>query len=444
MASIPPKAPTAPGRLPLLGHTIPFLRAPVATLQSLRGHGDVVLVHLGRRPVYVVNSPELLHRILVTEADMYAKGRVFDKARPFLGNGLATSDGAFHLRQRRLMLPAFHREHLRRHTEVMHTQAAAICAPWKAGRQIAVDQSMYELACSVTTRALFDCAPHGAVMSAIQQWLPVFLKGAMRRAISPIDLWEKLPTPGNRRFQQASTGLKMIIDDVIAAYRTDPAGRTGLLPMLADARDEDTGEVMSHSQLRDELMTILIGGTETVGTTLSWLFYEIALHPGIEARLHHEIDTALGDRPIAFDDVPSLTYTRRLLQETLRLHSPVWLTMRRATVPVELAGMRLPAGSELLFSPATLHRDPMLYRDPHRFDPDRWQSAPVRDTYLPFGAGRHKCIGDYFGLTEMVVSVATIGAAWRLRTAPGYTVRELALSTLRPHRLPMVLEARHK
>jgi cytochrome P450 len=367
---------------------------------------------------------------------------VFDKTRPFVGNGIATSEGALHLRQRRLMLPAFHRARLRTYTDVMREQTAATTALWKAGQSIAADEAIYELTCRVTTQTLFQADTDHHATAAIQQWLPVFLKGVIRRAMSPLDVMERLPTPANRQFERARTGLKTIIDTVISAYRADPRDRGDLLSMLATARDEETGEEMGHGQLHDELMTILIAGTETTGTALAWLFHEIGRHPDVEDRIHHEIDTVLDGRPISFDDLPALEYTRRVISEALRLHTPTWVTMRRTTTAVEHHGIRIPPGAEILFSPATMHRDPAIYPDPYRFDPDRWTSPPARHTYLPFGAGPHKCIGDHFGLTEMTVAVATIGARWRLLPSPGHTVRELPLSTLRPDRLPMTVQRR--
>nr|WP_179419721.1 cytochrome P450 [Streptomyces sp. TLI_235] len=441
MVSTTQTVPTA-RRIPLLGHTLALVRSPMAMLQSLRSQGDVVVIHLGLRPVYVINSSEAIRQVLVTDASAYSKGRIFDKTRPFLGNGIATSEGDVHLRQRRLMRPAFHRERLRGYTTVMREQSVALTAAWRAGQRIAADRAFYELASSVTTRTLFRCDSPQRVSAAIQEWLPVFLKGVIRRAVSPVDLFEKLPTPGNRQFERARAGLRNTIDDLISSYYADPGDHGDLLSMLANTRDESTGETMSREQLHDELMTVLIAGTESTSTTLSWLFHMVSLRPDIEEKLHHEIDTVIGDRSITFDDVLALEYTRRVIYETLRLYPPVWITMRRATTAVELAGIPIPAGSELLVSPATLHRDPTLYADPQRFDPDRWQSPPLPGSYLPFGAGPHKCIGDHFGLTEIAVAVATIGARWRLRPAAGHTVRELPMSTLRPNSLPMTVVPR--
>ncbi|MFD9123200.1 cytochrome P450 [Kitasatospora sp. NPDC059571] len=444
MVSTMQTIPTAPGHIPLLGHTLPLLRSPLAMLQALRPHGDVVVIRLGRRPVYVINSPEAIHQVLVTEAGAYAKGRVFDKTRPFLGNGIGTSEGTFHLRQRRLMLPAFHRERLRGYTAVMREQTAVVTAAWQPGQRIAADRTFYDLACSVTTRTLFHSDSHQHISAAVQQWLPVFLKGVTKRTMSSVDLLERLPTPGNRRFERARAGLQETIGGLISAHQADPRDRGDLLSVLAGARDEDTGGTMSREQLHDELMTILVAGTETTSTALSWLFHMLSLHPDIEKELHSEIDSIVGDRPITFDDIPALEYTRHVIHETLRLYSPAWFTMRRATTAVELGGIPIPAGSELLLSPAALHRDPSLYPDPQRFDPDRWQSPPPPGTYLPFGAGPHKCIGDHFGMTEVTVAVATIGARWRLRPATGHTVRETPHGTLRPNSLPMILALRRR
>lgn len=442
MTTAVPSAPVAPGRLPLIGHTWPLLRAPVAMLQSLRGQGDIVTINLGTRPVYVLNSPDLINRVLVTESDNYAKGRFFNKTRPFVGNGIATSEGDFHMRQRRLMLPAFHRQRLSAYVDTMREQATMMADSWHPGQVIAADQVMYELTSTVTTKALFHSDLGDRAVAEILRWLPVFLKGAMRRAMCPIDLLEKVPTRGNRQFDLARTGLRTIIDEVIATYLADPTDHGDLLSMLVNTRDETTDQGMSHEQLHDELMTILIAGTETTGTALSWLFHELGQRPDVEKQLLAEIDSVLGERPATFDDMPKLEFTRRVVNETLRLHSPIWMSMRRTLTSVELGGVRIPAGSELLYSPVTVHRDPAFYPNPDRFDPGRWASAPDRGVFLPFGGGRHKCIGDHFALTEMAVVAVTLAARWRLVPSKEHTVRELPSSTLRPDRLPMTVELR--
>ena len=435
------EAPTAPGRAPLLGHLLPLARGRIAMLQSLRSQGDVVKIYLGARPVYVVNAPELVHRILVTEKDTIARGRLFRKIRQYTGDGIATAEGEFHLRQRRLMRPAFHRERFRTYVEIMRDHAAALADSWQPAQPVAVEHVMGELASTIISQTLCRADVGVRAAAEIHRFIPVVEKGTMRRALSPIDLLERLPTPGNRRFDRARARLRQVINELIDVYLADPTDHGDLLSMLVSARDEQTGAGMSREQLGDHLITLLIAGTETTATVLAWLFHELGRNARLEARLHAEVDSTLSGRPVAFDNLPALEYTQRLVKETLRLHSPAWLSMRRTTTAIDLGGTRIPADADLVYSPATMHRDPNLYPDPMRFDPDRWlperAASLPRNAFIPFGSGRYKCIGDHFSMTEATVVLATIAARWRLVPVRGHRVREIAETTLHPDGVPM-------
>ncbi|WP_067457281.1 cytochrome P450 [Actinomadura macra] len=433
--------PRAPGRLPLLGHAHRLFRDPVGLLQSLRAAGPVVLFHVGPRPVYVVNSPDLLRRMLVTDAGSFVRGLAYDRARPILGNGLATSDGDTHLRQRRLMLPSFHRARLLGYTGVMRAQADVLAGSWRDGQRVAMDEALHRTSAAGALRALFRTDLDDAIVAEIDDCVTVFLREIPLRAVLP-RFAERLPTPGNRRFARVAARLREIVDGMIEERRTPSRTRDDLLSMLMDARDEDTGAAMTPERLRDEVVTILAGGSETVPSTLSWLYHELGRSPGVQARLQGELDTVLDGRPVEFADLPELTYTRRLIDETLRLHSVAWMMSRRARTDVDLGGYRIPAGAELLFSPTTLHRDPALYPDPLRFDPDRWLSPPPRENFVPFGAGPRKCIGDHFSYIQMTVIVATVSARWTVTPADGNRVRERASGALRPDHLPMTVKHR--
>ncbi|MDT9683949.1 cytochrome P450 [Streptomyces sp. TRM76323] len=201
----------------------------------------------------------------------------------------------------------------------------------------------------------------------------------------------------------------------------------------------------AHASRRDELSTVLFAGAETTASSLAWAFHELARRPDVEAELVAEIEEVVGDRPVEIGDVPKLTAVRRVLDEVIRLHG-VTLLMRRATAPVELGGRRIPQGAEVAFSLYAMHRDPDLYPDPDRFDPDRWlperRASVERHAYVPFGAGNRKCIGDAFVWTEATIALATILASWRLRPVPGHAPREVPSAVAHPDRVPMVVEPR--
>lgn len=434
-------APLAPGRWPVVGHIPPLVRRRHEFMQSLRTGGEVVEIHLGPRTAYVVNAPDLLHRILVTEARSVERGRMFDKLRQFVGNGIGTSDGEHHLRQRRLMQPAFHRERFSRYADLIRSEALDMVESWRPGECVAVDRQMQNLTLTAATRTLFSTHLSAKDTTVIRQSLPILIRGALWRTVLPLDVLELLPTPGNRRFAAARVRLRQTLDSLIATYRADGVDHHDLLSTLLLAREAETGRPMTDSQVRDEAMSVLTAGSETPGHTLTNIFYELGRNPDVNARLCTELANVLGDRPIEFDDIAKLTYTSRIIKETLRLHTPLWLLMRRTKDPVQLGAYAIPAGADVLFSPNALHRDSRWYPNPLRFDPDRWLSDDLpREAYLPFLIGPHRCIGEHFALMELTVVIATVVRGWRLR--PYSESREVADLLVHLDTLLMVAERR--
>jgi cytochrome P450 len=381
--------------------------------------------------------------VLVTHGRDFDKGRIFEKGKAFLGEGLITSAGDLHHRQRRLVQPAFHRRMVERYADGMPDLAAQCVRSWRAGEPVPVADTMNRLAFTVVTRSMFGADICPAVAERLHRGLPLLLRASMLRAFTP-DLLQRLPTGVNRRYARAAASLRSVVDDLLASHDAAPTERAGqddLVSMLRSARDSETGPAMSPTQLREEVLNIVIAGTETTGGTLSWVCYELARHPQVEARLHREIDTVLGGRPVCWADVPRLEYTQRVLRETLRLHS-MWLSTRRALRPVRVGAVNVPAGTELAFSLYALHRHPRVFPDPDVFDPDRWspeRSARVpRGGYIPFLTGNRQCIGDTFAWTEMVIVIATVAARWQLCLPARPQVREVAGATVRPSSLTMV------
>ncbi|MDX2918966.1 MULTISPECIES: cytochrome P450 [Streptomyces] len=434
---------TAPGSLPLLGHALGLLRDPVQLLQSVRGAGDMARIRIGPLDVYVLNSPELVRQMLASDANSFRKGRFYEKFRPYQGDGLFTVDGDFHQRQRRLVAPAFSRERLKGYTDVMRRVAQARTAHWAPGGEIDVRAEMYALTSEVVAKVLFGSELDEGDVERIRHWLPVFIQGMGRKVVSPFGWLDRLPTPANRRFEQSRHELRSLVDGLVRAHGQDAVDGGDLLSMLIAARDAESGRAMDPGQVRDEAMTFLTAGIETVATTLTWLYYEIARTPGAQDRLEAELDEVLGSRPVTFDDLPRLPFTQSVVRETLRLHSPAWMLMRRPTAPTVLGGVQIPAGTELLCSPATLHRDPGLYDQATQFLPDRWLTADTAGpAFLPFSAGPYKCLGDHFALTELAVTVATIGARCRLTSISARAPREIAGAALSPDRLVMTAHPR--
>lgn len=428
---------SAPGSLPLVGHALTLWRRPIAFLDSLRTLGDVVRVDVGTWPIYFLTTPELVHQVLVTEAHDFGRGRVFERLRPLFGNGLVITDGEFHRNQRRLMQPAFHRDRVAELSQIMAKHAESMISSWTPGQTVAVDEETRDLTLSVITRALFAAELGRPAVEEVHRSLPLILEGMLIRAVVPKSL-DRLPIPMNRRFDAAALRLRRVIDEVIATYRAKDTDHGDLLSLLLSGQDSD-------EQVRDEVISIIFAGTETTATVLAWLLHEVGVHPEVERRLHAEIDQVLDGRQVTQADLPSLPYARQILNETLRLHSPLLFT-RRALAPVLLGTVTVPAGSEIAYSPYALHRDPRTFPDPLTFDPGRWAGSgtpqPDRHAFVPFGTGQHKCIGDTFATTEILIALATIAARWRLAPAPGRVVRERPAGMPQPDALPMIATPR--
>ncbi|MCQ4081186.1 cytochrome P450 [Streptomyces sp. RB6PN25] len=419
--------PTAPGGLPLIGHGLPMVRDPLSFLTSLPRYGDVVRIRLGTVTAFVINDAGLVRSVLVGESGTFDQGQLVDSARPLLGRGVGMLNGEEHRRHRRLMQSAFHRERIAAYATTMSRLAAERAASWRPGHVLAVDEEMNELALLTVATTLFS-ADFTDAIEEIKRSLPVALEEIPRRALAPA-LLLRLPTRRNRRFRTAVDRLHRTTRQAVAAGRGDRTDRGDLLSSLLRSRDHETGTGLSDDQVHDQLVNMMVAGTETTGAALAWAFHELGTNPGIEARLHDEVDEVLGGRAAEFDDISRLDYTRRVVQETLRRYPP-YIILRHAPATVTIGGTTLPEGASVLFSPYALHHDARVFPQPGRFDPDRWlperSAGLARGACIPFGGGARQCPGNHFALTELVIHLATIAGRWRLRPVVGARVREVA------------------
>lgn len=441
-AAAPIAAPIAPGRIPLLGHLPQLALKRVAFLQSVRSHGAVVRIFLGNRPVFVLNSPEAVHDVLLKQSRKFGKGHLFDVARPFIGNGIITSEGDFHLRQRRALQPAFHRDSIAACVAAMTGIAEEQVAAWQPGEVIAMDAVMRRMMTVMLVATLFGTErPDGAAAVAelgehVAAHLTTVMRGVFVGTVLPAPVATS-PVLGHRRYLAAAAALRDLADTAVREARRHPEDGGGLLPvMFAGTPGNPHG--MTDTEARDELLSLLMAGAETTSASLSWALHELGRRPDIAGRIRAEcVALPAGALPGA----ATLPFTERFLREVLRLHQPSWLLMRRALEPVRVCGVALPRGAELIYSALTMHRDPAWYPDPLRFDPDRWLGRTEKDlppgAYVPFALGNRRCIGDHFAMTEMLVVVRAVVSRWRLRPAAGHRVRPVVQALIRPNALPM-------
>jgi cytochrome P450 len=442
----PPRPPGPPGR-PLVGNLLEFRKDLLGfAMKAAREYGDVVHYRFGGQHVYMVRHPDLVREVLVTRQHDFAKGRGIQWAKQFLGEGLLTSEGAFHMRQRRLAQPAFHRQRTASYADVMARYAARTRDGWADGAVLEVDREMMALTLAVAAKTLFDAEVDSEVAEVAED-LTTIVEQFPRFALPYAAFIQRLPLPSNRRFRKACERLDRLVYRIIADRRKDPRDRGDLLSMLMAARDEEDGRGMSDLHLRDEVMTLLLAGHETTANALTWTWYLLSQNPEAEREMHAEVD-ALGGRLPTFEDLPRLGHTERVLAESMRLFPPAWGMGRRVVREVEIGGYRLPAGSLVALYTYVVHRDPRFWPDPERFDPGRFtaeqKAARPKFAYFPFGGGARQCIGEPFAWMEGVLLLATLAQRFRLRLVPGHRVVPQALITLRPrHGMRMVAEERH-
>jgi cytochrome P450 len=366
----------------------------------------------------VLNHPDDIEHVLITHQRRFIKGRTLSRARRLFGNGLLTSDGALHSRQRRLVQPVFHRARLDEYTAIMATAAAARRDTWRAGDVIDIAGEMNRLTLTITARLLFG-ADGDAVAAEIGDALDI-VSSHFEVAMLPFAFADLIPLPHARRFRAARQVLDRAIYDVVERRRRDGRERDDVVSLLMAARDEGDGEPMSDDQLRDELVTLLLASHETTANALGWTWYLLSGHADAAERMHSEIDTVVGaGRLPTAADVQDLSFTRMILAESMRLYPPAWLIARVAVDDHDVRGYTIPRGAIVVLSPWIAHRNSTHFPEPERFEPDRWrqerQNARPRFSYFPFGGGSRGCMGEAFAWIEGVLLLAVIAQRWRFR-----------------------------
>ncbi|WP_205021761.1 cytochrome P450 [Streptomyces sp. HB132] len=447
MTAQPQLPPVAPGGLPFLGHALSLAggSSRLHFLQGLRHIGPMVRISVGPRPLMVINDPDLIHELLTGHLPKHLdKGILFAKLKLFGKDALPVAEGARHLQRRRLVQPSLHHKQVSGYVDSMVKTIEQTIAPWRDGATLDLKTEMQLITQSVITETLFSSHPPRDAAGKILRSVDTVFMAALQRAFLPLRLLERLPTPGNRRLKEAGDILRRTVEDIISAHRSRPDAFDDVVSLLLNLTDEN-GAPLEEDDVLSEITGLLAAGSETTAVVMAWLFYELARNPDLEKRMHSEIDSVLNGAPLTAEHIPRLAFTGRLVTETLRLYSPAWLVTRRTTSDVELGGFDLPAGTDLIFSPYTLHRDPSLYPDPQLFDPDRWlpeRVQPPPNAFIPFGAGKRMCMGDRFAVTEAISIAAIVGSRWRLRLAQGPVVRPVGAITTHPSWLRMVAETR--
>ena len=367
-------------------------------------YGDIYQSSLYGQRVYVINSPEAADHVLLRNWRNYPrKGQAVKRIALSLGNGLISSNGEVWARQRRMIQPAFRKESIRVFFDTFLRVNVALLEKWegaaRTGASVDVTRDVSLAVLEATLTCIFGrdyarAAPHFALIADESR---------------------------NLEFAQTCVALGKLVAQIAADRRANGVDDDDMLGQMMRARDRGDGHPMSDAELARHAMTLVIAGHETTASVLNWIWYLLARHPEVEARLGAEIDASLGDELPSFDRLSDFVYLRQVIEEALRTYPPLWLMTRKTQGADSLGGYHVPAGTEIYISPYLLQRHPRYWKEPDRFDPARFTSGQSQQRHplatCPFGVGPRNCIGEFFAMVEMQAHLLVIARALRLRYA---------------------------
>jgi len=435
-----------------------FMRNPIKTLmETAKTFGDISHFKFGKQHIYLLSNPQYIEDVLIKDHDCFIKSRGLQLSKRLLGEGLLTSEGEFHDRQRRIIQPAFHPNRIKAYGDIMTRFAERMCLRWKDGESLDIHKEMMRITSAIISKTVLgsDIDLEG---DTVNDALLTCMKHLNRLQMPFGELIEKIPIlPSTKGFQVARNELDSIVFKMIKehkdAQKRNLVSINDLLYTLIDAQDSEAGSVkMPDSQLRDEVMTVFLAGHETTANALTWTFYLLSQYPAVEQRLYDELCLVLlqadgGMRIPTVDDIPSLEFTEKVLRESMRLYPPAWTIGRQAIRDYFIDKYTIHSGAIILMSQYVMHRDPRYFHDPELFHPDRWtrefKSALPKFSYFPFGGGIRGCVGEPFAWIEGVLLIATVCRHWKMHHHPRHRVELKPLVTLRPkYGMLMTLEQR--
>jgi cytochrome P450 len=434
-----------------------FMRDPIKTLTDIANtYGNICHFKFGRQHIYLLNNPEYIEGILIRDHKNFIKSRGLQVSKRLLGEGLVTSEGEYHDRQRRLIQPTFHPNRIKGYGDIMTSHAVRMQERWKDGSTLDIHKEMMHVTSEIISKAVL-----GSDIKAEEDEVGVALQTCMEyfnRLQMPFgELIEKIPILHiNKGYQSAKKKLDSIVYSMIKEHRDNETKgvyhKEDLLYTLLQAQDTEAGiGRMTDLQLKDEVMTIFLAGHETTSNALTWTFYLLSQHPTADDRLYAELCSVLGDKDAkripTVEDIPKLEYTEKVFRESMRLYPPAWTLGRKAINDYKVDKYVIPAGSIILMSQYIMHHDSRYFSDPGTFYPDRWTKEArlhlPRFSYFPFGGGIRGCVGEPFAWMEGILLLATICRHWKMHHDRDHKVGLKPLITLRPkYGMRMELESR--
>ncbi|MEP7233625.1 MAG: cytochrome P450 [Ginsengibacter sp.] len=404
----------------LFGSTFEILQNPVAFLSNLsKNYGPVVTVRFGGRKYYVLQHPDYVRHVWLENYKQYRKPGATKLLRMFLGEGLSTSNGELWLRQRRLMQPAFHSKKLQYFTDIINEEVTAFINRLNEipdNTKIDITHEFLKLTIRIISRSMFGMHFDEEISTMVNA-LDELASYAAAWMMSPVKIPTNWPTPANKFFQKNCKVFDTIIHRVIDTRRNEIAtGRSSvnsdLLDMLLNSYDEETKSPINEKLLRDEVVTIFMAGHETTAQTLSWMFYHLAKEKEINEKVKAESRIISNNKPLLFEDIAKLIYSRQVIQETLRLYPPIWAVVRQPIKDDTIREFHLRKQSNVLLNIYGLHHHPNYWEQPENFYPEHFSVEKEKSrpsfVYVPFGGGPRLCLGHNFAMLVMHIVLCRV------------------------------------
>ena len=418
------------------GNTIPY------ATKIVEKYGDVCESSFTGIKNYFIHDPEVIKEILTTQSSKMKRTSAFRAFRKFLGDGLFTSDGDYHRRQRKLIKPAFYPQRIKGYADIMVSCTVDEMNTWNDGDVININSAMTRITLQIITKAMFGAELEQKVIDDVRENLSAafdVMNTILKNPLYVVSLEKEIKLPIVSKFFALKANLDKVINNIISSYRkAGDANRSDLLTLLLEARDEETGVGMTDEQIRDEVITFFLAGHETTTIAITWTWYMLGKHPSIANQFYDEIRTKIKGRLPNADDYQSLSFTKNVFKESLRLYPPAWTFARETTEDIVIQDYHFPKGSVLWTITYLVHHNEKYFHEADSFIPSRWDEEKIKEmpryAYSPFGGGNRMCIGEGFAWMEGVLVLATIASRFKLQLPDNFSVEIKTLFTLKTSR----------
>ncbi|MEU7767449.1 cytochrome P450 [Nocardia sp. NPDC049190] len=438
------EVPTAPGRLPLVGHSLMALRNAPGFVTSLPELGPIVRIFFGRKTGYVLTTPDLVREVGLSDAG-FNRDDLHEAIEDIAGGAVNVLRGEEHRLRRRMIAPALRQSRLAEYTKT----AADIANTWSAGlpsgKRVNLMDEAHALVLDTVSSTLFTADFSDDVRREIRESVPWLLSQVILRTALPPQL-RRLRVLANRRWRTKAHRLRATIGKVVSEYRRRDEDFNDVVSALIRHIDSETGATLSDEHIIDETILMLAGGVGSMASLTGWLWHEVMRHPHVAEQLYDELDAVIGSGPITADHLGALPYLKHVVAETLRMWGP-WISAATADGDITVCGLTIPNGTAIMFSPYMVQHDRRYFPNPEAFNPARWSAEHVgandKRAGLSFGVGRRRCLGDHFAMLEIALAAAALLSRWRPIPDPNYVVRASNRDfVLSPSSLPVTLHPR--